>query len=248
MTKIELIYDENCPNVETTRAHLKKALADLSMDIEWIEFERTQSSVPSYVRHYGSPTILIDGNPIGKQDASKEGNSCSIYQDEHGNISRVPSIDQIRTAIGIAFEKRKKWPIIGVFSSGVSSILALIPLVSCPLCWPVYTSFLSALGIGFFNYSPYLIPLLFGTVVFVCFLMWRNYHFHKQIIPFLLALSGGTLIVLGKILFPSAPLMYAGIVLLLVSTITNIFYIKKITNNLSHPCEGCYKKMEKKNE
>jgi len=248
MTKIELIYDIDCPNVDTVRANLKKALVSSSVDNKWTEWERTQTSAPTYVQRYGSPTVLIDGNPVGKSGINKEGNSCSIYLDEHGNMSRVPSVNQIRTAIQVAAQTRKTWPLISFLSSSGSGILALIPVISCPLCWPAYTSLLSAFGIGFFNYSPYLIPLLIGLIGFVGFLLWRDYHFHKRILPFLLALLGGALVMIAKIIYPYDPLMYTGIACLVVASIVNIFYVKKITKKLPQPCEGCCQKMEKKNE
>ncbi|NGX42171.1 MAG: hypothetical protein K940chlam7_00448 [Chlamydiae bacterium] len=248
MTKIELIYDADCPNVDKARANLKKALVNLSVDNKWTEWERTQNSAPAYVQRYGSPTILIDENPIGKSEVNEEGNSCSIYLDEHGNMSRVPSINQIRTAIREVFLKRKKRPLIGIVSSSGASILALIPIISCPLCWPAYTALLSALGVGFFNYSLYLIFLLIGLIGFASFLLWRDYRFHNRLLPFLLALIGGTLVIIAKIIYPNDPLMFAGILSLVVASIVNIFYVKKMTKKLLQPCEGCCQKKEKKNE
>ena len=41
---------------------------------------------------------------------------------------------------------------------------ALLPAVTCPACWPAYAGLLSALGLGFANYTPYLLPL---TIVFL---------------------------------------------------------------------------------
>ena len=246
MIKIELIYDSDCPNIKTTRARLKKALSELAIDIKWIEWMRNESSTPPYVQRYGSPTILIDGRPIGKNEICKEGISCSIYRDENGSITRAPSVDQISTAIKIAIHKREKRPIIATLSSGTAGILALIPFIFCPICWPAYASLLATLGIGFFNYTPYLIPLLFSAVVFVCFLIWRDYHYHKRIWPFLLALSGGALITVGKIVYPLNLLTYVGILFLLVSSVANMFYIKKITSKLSQSCKACEKNMEEK--
>ena len=41
---------------------------------------------------------------------------------------------------------------------------ALLPKITCAACWPVYAGLLSALGTGFVDYTPYLLPL---TAVFL---------------------------------------------------------------------------------
>src|SRR3546814_20862630 len=41
---------------------------------------------------------------------------------------------------------------------------ALLPKLSCPVCWPAYAGLLSSFGIGFVDYTPSLLPL---TAVFV---------------------------------------------------------------------------------
>jgi len=245
MTKIELIYDSSCPNVDAARANLKQALANLPFENDWTEWERAEQSAPAYVQRYGSPTILIHGSPIGKEEVDDSGNSCSIYFNEHGEIAHVPSVNQIRTAIQEATLKRKTRPMMGIISSSGSGILALIPVISCPLCWPAYSALLSALGISFFNYSPYLILFLIGLIGFVSFLMWRDYRFHKRILPFFLAFIGGTLVIIGKIIYPSGLLMYTGVAGLIVASIVNIFIIKKINQKLPQPCEDCCQKEEK---
>lgn len=248
MTKIELIYDSGCPNVDAARANLKQALANLPFENDWTEWERTAPSAPAYVQRYGSPTVLIDRIPIGKEDVDEAGNSCSIYFNKDGEITHVPSVNQIRSAIQEVSLKRKPRPILGIVSSIGSSILAVIPVISCPLCWPAYTALLSTIGIGFFNYSPYLIPFLIGLIGFVSFLMWRDYRIHKRILPFLLSLIGGACVVIGKIIYSNDPLMYAGITGLIVAGIVNIFLVKKINKKLLQPRAGCSQEKEKKNE
>jgi len=240
MIKIELIYDFDCPNVDKARANLKKALENLPIDKKWIEWERAELTAPTYVQRYGSPTVLIDGNSIAKDGVNEEGSSCRIYLDEHGKISHIPSVNQIRTAIQVAIQKQKTWPLIVILSSVGSGILALVPAISCPLCWPAYTSLLSVLGIGFFNYTHYLAPLLICLIGFVGFLLWRNYRLHQQILPFLLALIGGILAMIAKFIYPNYTMMYVGIACLVIASIVNIFYVKKIIKELSQPCDDCY--------
>ena len=34
---------------------------------------------------------------------------------------------------------------------------ALLPKLTCPACWPAYAAVLSALGVSFVDYTPYLL-------------------------------------------------------------------------------------------
>jgi len=248
MLKIELIYDHDCPNVEIAKTHLKQALANLSKKHPWQEWDRGDPRSPSYVQQYGSPTILINGKPIGKVRDDKESRSCSIYRDTQGNILRAPSVEQIQSSISEASHTNKQQSVMGVFSASIASILAFIPIISCPLCWPVYASFLAYLGIGFFNFTPYFIPILFGFVTLSCVLMWRDHGSHKRFSPFILALAGGVLILIGKVVFLLNYLLYVGIICLLASTVLNFYFVRKSSRNSTQPCVSCCNKKEEKDE
>ncbi len=53
MTKVELIFDSDCPYVAAARAELAQALADLKRPGEWMEWDRTSPKAPQYVQRYG---------------------------------------------------------------------------------------------------------------------------------------------------------------------------------------------------
>lgn len=245
MLKIELIYDHDCPNVEVAKSHLKQALTNLSKEHTWQEWDRGNPRSPSYVQQYGSPTILINGKPIGKLRDDKESRSCSIYRDTQENILRAPSVEQIQSSI---LEANKQQSVMGMLSAGIASILAFIPFISCPLCWPAYASFLAYLGIGIFNFTPYFIPILFGLVILSCVLIWRDHGSHKRFSPFILALTGGVLILIGKVMFSLNYLLYVGIICLLTSTILNFYFVRKTSRNLTQFCVSCCNKKEEKDE
>lgn len=46
--------------------------------------------------------------------------------------------------------------------------LALLPKLTCPVCWPAYTALLSSVGINFVDY-PYLLPTL---TTFLAIALW----------------------------------------------------------------------------
>ena len=64
MTTIELIYDSDCPNVEDTRVQLRGVCAQAGLDPRWREWNRSSPDSPSYARHFGSPTVLVDGKDV----------------------------------------------------------------------------------------------------------------------------------------------------------------------------------------
>jgi hypothetical protein len=64
MRRIELIYDMDCPNVESARGVLRDALAAEGLESEWAEWDRESGDSHEYAREYGSPTILVDGRDV----------------------------------------------------------------------------------------------------------------------------------------------------------------------------------------
>jgi hypothetical protein len=96
--KVELIYDIDCPNIAGARHILETAISRLSLETEWIEWDRASSNSPAYVIQYGSPTILVDGKDIVPQLAPSA-NSCRIYRDKSGNTTKAPPIENLIEAL-----------------------------------------------------------------------------------------------------------------------------------------------------
>ena len=101
--------------------------------------------------------------------------------------------------------------------------VALLPQLFCPACWPAYASILSSLGIGFINYSPWLLPL---TIIFLAIALTGIYYkanLRRGYLPFILALVAALGIVAGKFVFEQEMYLYAGTFLLLIASIWNIW-------------------------
>ena len=99
---IELITDADCPNVEATRAVLRLALDAVGLPHEWTEWDRGVESSPPYARHYGSPTVLVDGFDVSGEGEAADGNCCRIYRDESGNFRGVPGLESVVEALKAA--------------------------------------------------------------------------------------------------------------------------------------------------
>jgi hypothetical protein len=105
----------------------------------------------------------------------------------------------------------------GIAGIAPSVLLALLPKLTCPLCWPAYGAALSALGLGFVDYTPYLLPL---TALFIAVslgaLAWTA-RARGDVWPVALGALGGAGLLLGRFALESDVLTYAAIAVLVVA-------------------------------
>jgi len=221
MPKIEFIYEQSCPNVADARAQLRLALEQTGLPAHWQEWEHNDLHSPDYARRYGSPSILVDGEDVAGEPAS-DAPSCRIYKNSQGRNRGVPDANLIRTAL----EKRMQnlEPSLPAERLQLASLLpavgaALLPKLTCPACWPAYAALLSALGVGFFDYTPYLLPLtLVFLVVTLAILAWRP---RRGYAPLALGLFASAAMLIGKFFFDSDIATYAGVALLVGASTWN---------------------------
>ena len=104
MTRVELIFDSDCPYVEAARAQLAQALADLKLLSEWMEWDRASPNAPQYVQRYGSPTILVNGADVVAGDPTDGAGACRLYYTQDGQRLESPPAHLIRAALQRATE------------------------------------------------------------------------------------------------------------------------------------------------
>ncbi len=97
--RVELVYDNDCPNVDAARAQLRQALVEFRVPVEWQEWDRESADAPAYVKQYGSPTILIDGRDVAGTGTEAESNCCRVYAGADGRLQGVPSVEEIQAAL-----------------------------------------------------------------------------------------------------------------------------------------------------
>lgn len=212
MPRVEFIYDRDCPNIEDARAQLRLTLSQSGLPATWQEWERNDPAIPAYARLYGSPTILVDGRDITGDSPSGDP-SCRIYANTQGRNRGVPDSTLIRTALQRHMPSTPPPARRLQFAALLPAIgAALLPKLTCPVCWPAYAAVLSALGVGFVDYTPYLMPL---TVVFLAvtlaILAWRP---RRGYAPLGLGIAASAIVLAGKFLFDSDIAVYTGIVFL----------------------------------
>lgn len=234
---VELIFDADCPNVPETRSQLIKAFTRTGISARWKEWERGSPDTPDYARAYGSPTILVDGKDIAGVAPSAGTRACRVYNDRHGNLSRTPSIEAICSALSDGAPP--KTPVAGRWQAVAASFpaigTALLPKLTCPLCFPAYAAILSALGIEFVNYTPYLLPL---TVIFLAVaisVLALQTRRTGNIVPLVLGIIASLIVLFAKFGIESDWLTTGGIIMLVAA----IFLGGRTKSTAIAPCPAC---------
>src|SRR5262249_45489759 len=105
--KIQLLTFPGCPNAAATREVLGRVLAATKVraPIEDVNIEAPET--PETMRAYASPTILIDGAPVGGP-GEKGATSCRVYRDASGQLSGVPPEAEIRAGLQAAQSRSRR--------------------------------------------------------------------------------------------------------------------------------------------
>ncbi len=98
MKTVELIYEKTCPNIQPAREQLMKAFVVAKLTPKWREWEVSQAETPEKLKHYGSPTILVDGVDVMGEPPQENAACCRVYETENG-FQGVPLIERIVTAL-----------------------------------------------------------------------------------------------------------------------------------------------------
>lgn len=218
--RAELIYDADCPNVAQARSVLIKAFASTGVSARWREWKRGASDSPEYARRYGSPTILVDGKDVAGTAPDMVDPACRVYRDGNGNLSRTPSLEAVCSALlnaSAAKPARTRWQAIVASSPAVG--VALLPKLTCPLCFPAYAAVLGALGLEFMDYTPYLLPLTAAFLVVAVAVLALQARRTGKVHSLLLGIAASALVLIGKFHFVSDWMTIAGIVLLVAAVI-----------------------------
>jgi len=103
LARIELVFDRDCPNVERARENIAVALREMGAPESWTEWDRESPQTPAALRHYGSPSVLVNGEDVGCDEAASpeaDANSCRVYFDASGKcVCGAPSPRLILEAI-----------------------------------------------------------------------------------------------------------------------------------------------------
>lgn len=215
---VELIYDADCPNVPAMRSLLIKAFASTGVSARWREWERSAPGSPSYVQSYGSPTILVDGEDIAGTGTVSGTGACRVYADTNGGLSRTPSLETICAALLRTTARtpaKTRWQSMAAAFPAVGVVL--LPKLTCPLCFPAYAALLSALGLEFVDYTPYLLPLTAAFLIIALGVLGLQVRRTGRFIALALGLIAAIVVLAGKFHFESDALATGGVILLVAA-------------------------------
>lgn len=100
--RVELIYDEGCPNVDLARGAVREALRRAEIPETWHEWRRGDPETPGRFAGLASPSVLVNGRDVtGAQDAPSAAGAgmCRLYRDDRGRLSGAPPVQAILAAI-----------------------------------------------------------------------------------------------------------------------------------------------------
>lgn len=235
--KVELIYEKTCPNIEAAREQLLLAFADTGIDAQWQEWEVSAEDTPNDVRGYGSPTILVNGVDIA--DDEQNTNSCRVYAVAGGGFTGVPPLDKIKNALQANMKNNpKKWKLNTAMLPSLGA--ALLPKLTCPACWPAYAGLLSSFGIGFFDYTPYLLPLTSVFLLLALGALWYRAEKRRGYKPLFLGIGASLILLVGKFFYDSDIFMYIGLGFLVTASVWNTWPRKTAGENIA--CPNCVTK------
>jgi hypothetical protein len=221
MPSVKLIYDASCPNVEAAREQLRRAFLELGQPPAWQECDRGAPSLLAHARHYGSPTILVDGKDVSGASHPDGADCCRVYRSEHGGLQKVPSVESITSALRNSAGSKGTGSLRSWLAILPAAGIAMLPKLACPACWPAYAGLLSSIGLGFLTDTTYLFPLTVGfLLVAVGTLGFRARNRHG-FGPLATGRIAGLIVVVGKFYFESDPAMSGGIALLIAASVWN---------------------------
>ena len=242
MPTIELVYDADCPNAELARQRLREALSVAGHPPEWVEWERSAPECPAHATKYGSPTILVDGADVAGADMAggsrtADAQSCRVYASASG-LDGAPSVDVIAAALAGAAVHGQRTP--GAWLGTIAGLgvvgSAALPVVTCPACWPAYAGLLSALGVGFLTYTPYLLPAMAVLLAISLISLGYRAKSRRGYGPLLLGAAGGAILLAGGSPAGGSAATWAGAGLLLAASAWNAWPARAPA---CHTCATC---------
>jgi hypothetical protein len=97
MTRVTLLYFDDCPNWRTTQADLQRlAVEGLDLEVQLQQVETHEQAVQ--LGFMGSPSILVDGVDPFAVEGSSPGLSCRVYPSAAG-LRGSPTLDDLRAVL-----------------------------------------------------------------------------------------------------------------------------------------------------
>lgn len=234
MSNVDLIYNSDCPNIGLARGNLLRACIAARRTVRWREWLSDGADTPAHLRGLASPSIVVDGAFVDGAVSSAAA-CCRVYRDPNGELSGAPSEALVVSALcgQHSFARvRRGGPLL---TSLPAFGAVLLPKLTCPLCWPAYSAVFATLGIGFVDYTPWLLPVAIASLTaFLTSLAWSARRSGRWL-PLLIGLVGSATFLIGEFAVSEPVLVYAGGAALLSATFLSLW-----RRGTARACAACH--------
>lgn len=117
-----------------------------------------------------------------------------------------------------------------------SAAALLLPIGTCPACWPAYAGFLGTLGLGFLLNDRYLLPVAAAFLAPALASLVYRARSRRGYAPFALGLAGSLSALVAKFTLSSTALLYLGLAGLVAAGAWNAWPARDAA---PAPCENC---------
>jgi len=119
-------------------------------------------------------------------------------------------------------------------STYLLGVALLLPIGTCPACWPAYAAFLGSLGLGFLPSERYLLPVAGVLLALTLAMLVYRARRRRGYRPFFLGLTGAATALIAKFFIPSEPVLFAGLGLIFAAAVWNAW-----PRRLTASCPRC---------
>jgi len=231
MATVELLFFPDCPNVPAAREQLRRAFEAIGAPPRWTEVDVSSDGAPLHTRGYGSPSILVDGKDVTGA-APGGGSSCRIYAGS--DVRGVPPLDSIVAALRASQPAPPSAGAASTLAVVPGALLSVLPVVSCPSCWPAYAGALSSLGVPFLMDTAWLLPITAGALVLALGGLAFRARRRRGFGPLALGAVAAAAVLLGKFTLELNAAVYAGTALLVAASVWNSWPKKQ-----APVCDAC---------
>jgi len=114
--------------------------------------------------------------------------------------------------------------------SMLTSLIAALPVLTCPLCWPLYAGVLSSMGLSFVNYTAYILPITAVMISISLFTLGWKAKKRRGFAPLFLGIFASLVLMIGKFYLINNYIFAIGAALLIGATVWNIYPKKNCTS------------------
>jgi hypothetical protein len=218
--KVEILYVAGCPHHAATVARARDVACTRGVASEVEEIEVRSLDDATRLRFLGSPSVRVDRCDI--EPAARSSAAYALAYRTYG-AGGVPAATLFAAALdgggAAATPPRGGWRHSLPAAAGGAALL--LPVGTCPACFPAYAAVLSTLGVGFLLHERYLLPI--ASVLLTAALGGLAYRAHTRrgYGPLVAGTIGSAVALIGKFTLGSNPVLYLGLSMLAVAATWN---------------------------